>query len=244
MRQMMAIYRRELAAYFQTPVAYVFIVIFLVLKGLFTFYLGGFFERGQADLEAFFMFHPWLYLFLVPALSMRLWAEERRSGTIELLLTLPVTSTWAVLGKFAAAWFFLVIALVLTFPIWISVNVLGQPDNGVIVAGYLGSALMAGAFLSIGSCFSALTRNQVVAFIVSFLVCLLLNLGGFPPVLDFIGGWLPEILVETIASMSFLNHFDSIRKGILDLRDLLFFLSMMVFFLFANVLFVELGKGR
>src|SRR5690606_3877198 len=244
MQQMTSIFRRELAAYFLTPIAYVFIIIFLVLSGVFTFYLGDFFERGQADLAPFFDFHPWLYLFLVPALSMRLWAEERKSGTIELLLTLPVTTTAVVIAKFLAAWAFLVVALALTFPVWITVNVLGDPDNGVIVAGYLGSALMAGAYLAIGACFSALTRNQVIAFILSLVVCLLLNLSGFPLVLDLVSGWLPEAVVSTIASMSFLTHFQAIGQGVIDLRDIVFFVSILAFFLYANVLLVELNKSR
>ncbi|MFM2287116.1 MAG: hypothetical protein RL684_259, partial [Pseudomonadota bacterium] len=179
----MTIFKRELHSYFATPVAYVFIVIFLLLSGAFTFYLGNFYERGQADLQPFFNFHPWLYLFLVPAVSMRLWAEERKSGTIELLLTLPVTMWQAVLGKFLAAWAFIGIALALTFPIWLTVNYLGSPDNGVIFASYLGSLLMAGAFLAIGSCLSASTRNQVVAFILTVVTCFLLLLAGFPLVL-------------------------------------------------------------
>lgn len=244
MQQMTSIFRRELAAYFLTPIAYVFIIIFLVLSGVFTFYLGDFFERGQADLAPFFDFHPWLYLFLVPALSMRLWAEERKSGTIELLLTLPVTTTAVVIAKFLAAWAFLVVALALTFPVWITVNVLGDPDNGVIVAGYLGSALMAGAYLAIGACFSALTRNQVIAFILSLVVCLLLNLSGFPLVLDLVSGWLPEAVVSTIASMSFLTHFQAIGQGVIDLRDIVFFVSILAFFLYANVLLVELKKSQ
>ncbi len=244
MQQLTSIFRRELAAYFLTPIAYVFIIIFLVLSGVFTFYLGDFFERGQADLAPFFDFHPWLYLFLVPALSMRLWAEERKSGTIELLLTLPVTTTAVVIAKFLAAWAFLVVALALTFPVWITVNVLGDPDNGVIIAGYLGSALMAGAYLAIGACFSALTRNQVIAFILSLVVCLLLNLSGFPLVLDLVSGWLPEAVVSTIASMSFLTHFQAIGQGVIDLRDIVFFVSILAFFLYANVLLVELKKSQ
>ncbi len=183
-----SIARRELRSYFATPLAYVFIVIFLVLTGLFTFYLGGFYERGQADLAPFFNFHPWLYLFLVPAIAMRLWAEERKSGSIELLLTLPVTLWQAVLGKFLAAWLFIAVALALTFPIWITVNYLGDPDNGVIVAGYIGSLLMAGGFLAIGSCISAATRNQVVAFILTVVICFLFMLAGFPLVLDLFSG--------------------------------------------------------
>ncbi|HET9482607.1 MAG TPA: ABC transporter permease subunit [Xanthomonadales bacterium] len=237
------IFRRELASYFATPVAYVFIVIFLVLAGAFTFYLGGFYERGQADLLPFFGFHPWLYLFLIPAISMRLWAEERKSGSIELLMTLPVTMLEAVLGKFLAAWAFAGIALVLTFPIWITVNYLGDPDNGAIVAGYVGSFLMAGAFLAIGSCISATTRNQVIAFILTVVVCFLLLLAGFPLVLDFVGALLPQVLVDAIASLSFLTHFNSISKGVIDLRDLLYFLLMIGFWLYANAVVIDLKKA-
>lgn len=244
MQSLTAIVRRELSGYFATPIAYVFLVIFLALAGIFPFYLGSFFERGQADLAPFFGFHPWLYLFLVPALSMRLWAEERRSGTIELLLTLPVTTTTVVLAKFLAAWVFLVVALALTFPMWLTVNILGDPDNGVILAAYLGSALMAGAYLAVGSCFSALTRNQVIAFVLSLVVCLLLNLAGFPLVLDFFTGWLPETVIETVATMSFLTHSEALARGVIDLRDLVFFVSVTVFFLFANVLLVERVKTR
>lgn len=238
-----AIFRRELVGYFTTPIAYVFIVIYLSLSGVFTFYLGGFFERGEADLVSFFTFHPWLYLFLIPALSMRLWAEERKSGTVELLLTLPVTTSQAVIGKFLAAWFFTAIALGLTFPIWLTVNILGDPDNGVILAAYLGSLLMAAAFLSIGSCFSALTRNQVIAFVLSVAVSLAFVLSGFPMVLDFFASWTPEIFVRTIASFSFLSHFDAISKGVIDIRDLVYFVSLVGFFLYANVQLVELKKA-
>ena len=183
------IIRRELSGYFATPVAWVFIVIFLVMSGVFTFYIGSFYERGMADLEPFFQFHAWLYLFLVPAISMRLWAEERRSGSIELLLTLPVTTWQAVLGKYLAAWLFIGLALLLTFPIWLTVNYLGNPDNGTIVAGYIGSWLMAGGFLAIGSCMSALTRNQVVAFILSVVVCFGFLLSGLPMVMNLFSSW-------------------------------------------------------
>lgn len=189
--QIWVLFWRELSSYFATPIAYVFIIIFLFLTGIFTFYLGNFFERGQADLLPFFSFHPWLYLFLIPALAMRLWAEERKSGTIELLLTLPITITEAVLGKFLAVWAFTAITLFLTFPMWISVNYLGNPDNAVILAGYIGSLLMAGAFLAIGACMSALTKNQVIAFIITVVVCLTFILSGFPLVLDFFSGWAP-----------------------------------------------------
>lgn len=236
--------KRELAGYFATPVAYVFIVIFLVMTGVFTFYLGGFYERGIADLEPFFRFHPWLYLFLVPAISMRLWAEERKSGTVELLLTLPISLPQAVLGKFLAAWLFLGIALALTFPIWITVNYLGDPDNGVIVAAYLGSWLMAGGMLAIGSCLSAVTRNQVVAFILSVVVCFLFLLSGLPMVMDLFTGWAPQVLIDGIAGLSFLAHFNDIAKGVIDLRDLLYFLLVMAVWLVANGVVLELRKGE
>lgn len=237
------VFRRELASYFATPVAYVFIVIFLLLAGWFTFYLGGFFERGQADLVPFFSFHPWLYLFLIPAVAMRLWAEERKSGSIELLLTLPITMLQAVLGKFLAAWAFVGIALALTFPLWITVNYLGDPDNGAILAGYVGSLLMAGAFLAIGSCISASTRNQVVAFILTVVVCLVLLLAGLPMVLNVLGVVLPQFLVDAIASLSFLTHFQAIGKGVIDLRDLLYFGLMIGFWLYANAVVIDLKKA-
>jgi len=237
------IFRRELASYFATPVAYVFITIFLVLAGWFTFYLGGFYERGQADLAPFFSFHPWLYLFLIPAISMRLWAEERKSGTIELLLTLPVTMFQAVLGKFLAAWAFAAIALALTVPIWITVNYLGDPDNGAILAGYVGSLLMAGGFLAIGSCISAATRNQVVAFILTVVVCLVLLLAGLPMVLEVLGAVLPQFLVDAVASMSFLTHFNAIAKGVIDLRDLVYFALMIGFWLYACAVVIDSKKA-
>ncbi|MFN7551961.1 MAG: ABC transporter permease subunit [Pseudomonadota bacterium] len=237
------VFRRELASYFATPVAYVFIVIFLLLAGWFTFYLGGFFERGQADLVPFFSFHPWLYLFLIPAVAMRLWAEERKSGSIELLLTLPITMLQAVLGKFLAAWAFIGIALALTFPLWITVNYLGDPDNGAILAGYLGSLLMAGAFLAIGSCISASTRNQVVAFILTVVVCLVLLLAGLPMVLNVLGVVLPQFLVDAVASLSFLTHFQAIGKGVIDLRDLLYFGLMIGFWLYASAVVIDLKKA-
>ncbi|WP_395790716.1 ABC transporter permease [Aquimonas sp.] len=243
MNPTLAIARRELASYFATPVAYVFIVIFLAMAGALTFYLGGFYEHGQADLQRFFVFHPWLYLFLVPAVSMRLWSEERKSGSIELLLTLPVTMWQAVLGKFLAAWAFIGIALVLTFPMWITVNYLGEPDNGVILTSYLGSLLMAGGFLAIGACLSAATRNQVVAFILTVVVCFLLLLAGFPLVLDFIRALLPSVLVDAVASLSFLTHFKAISRGVIDLRDLLFFLLTIGFWLAASAVVIDLKKA-
>ena len=243
MRNVSIVMRRELASYFATPVAYVFIVIFLLLAGIFTFYMGKFYESGQADLTPFFTFHPWLYLFLIPAVSMRLWAEERKSGSIELLMTQPITLWEAVLGKFLAAWAFIGIALVLTFPIWITVNYLGSPDNGVIFASYVGSMLMAGAFLAIGSCISAATRNQVIAFILTVVVCFLLLLAGFPLVLDFFRAIAPQGVVDAISGLSFLTHFNSISKGVIDLRDLVYFLLMIGVWLYANAVVIDLKKA-
>ncbi len=243
MNNIFIISKREFTSYFATPVAYVFIVIFLVMTGIFAFYLGNFFERGQADLYPFFLYHPWLYLFLIPALSMRLWSEERKSGTIELLVTLPISITESVLGKFLAAWAFTAIALALTFPIWITVNYLGTPDNAVIFASYLGSILMAGAFLAIGSCISAITRNQVIAFVISVVLCFGFILSGFPLVLDFFSSWAPLAIVNAISDMSFLTHFSAIARGVIDLRDLIFFTSFIGCWLFANVIIVELKKA-
>jgi len=243
MASIVAIKGRELAAYFSTPLAYVFIVIFLALAGSTTFYFGGFFDRNQADLVPFFSFHPWLYLFLIPAVGMRLWAEERKTGTLELLMTLPVSTTECVIGKFVAAWIFAGIALILTFPVWLTVNYLGDPDNGLIVAGYIGSWLMAGAFLCIGSFVSALTKNQVIAFIVAATVCFLFTVSGLDLVLNFFRAWAPELLVRTIASMSFLTHFTAVTKGVIELRDAIFFASLIAFWLFANVIVVDVRKA-
>jgi ABC-2 type transport system permease protein len=243
MNNILIIMKRELYGYFSTPVAYVFIVIFLFLTGIFTFYLGSFYDSNQAGLDPFFRFHPWLYLFLIPAISMRLWSEERKSGTIELLMTLPVTTTEAVAGKFLAAWCFSAIALVLTFPIWITVNYLGDPDNTVIIAGYLGSLLMAGGFLAIGSCISALTRNQVIAFVISVVICFLFIVSGFPIVLDFFRSWAPQVLINAIASISFLTHFDAITKGVIDIRDLIYYAVLIAYWLYANVVVIDMKKG-
>jgi ABC-2 type transport system permease protein len=238
-----AVYRRELASYLATPVAYVFVVIFLIAAGSFTFYLGAFYERGQADLAPFFNFHPWLYLFLVPAVAMRLWAEERRSGSIELLLTLPIRPGAAVLAKFLAAWTFVGGALALTFPIWLTVSYLGDPDHGAIFAGYVGSFLMAGSFLAIGSCLSAATRSQVVAFILTAVVCFLFLLAGFPLVLDLFRAWAPAWFVDAVAALSFLTHFQAIARGVLDLRDLLYFGLTMAVWLYATTLVLELRRA-
>lgn len=230
-----AITKRELAGYFSSPVAYVFIVIFLLLMGFFTFMAGGFFERGQATLEgSFFMWHPWVYLFLVPAVGMRLWAEERRVGTLELLLTLPITAWQAIVGKFLASWIFLLLALFLTFPVVITVNYLGSPDNGVIFAGYVGSFLMAGAYLAISCMTSAMTRNQVVSFILAAVACLLLVLCGFPPVTNLLIRSDSAWLLNTVTAFSFMTHFEGFTKGVLDSRDIIFFLSVIGFSLFTT----------
>jgi len=226
--------RRELAAYFQSPVAYVFLVIFLLLAGVFTFTFGGFFERGEASLSAFFNWMPWLFLFLVPAVGMRLWSEERRLGTMELLLTMPVASWQAILGKFVASWLFLAIALALTFPMIVTVNWLGDPDNGVIASGYVGALLLAGAYLAISSMTSAMTRNQVIAFIVAVVLCLVLILVGFSPVTDMLGRWASPRVVESVARFSVLTHYDGFQRGVIESRDLLYFLSVMAFSLFAT----------
>jgi len=237
------VFKREIYSYFASPLAYIFLVIFLMLSSGFTFYMGGLYERGQADLLPFFTFHPWLYLFLVPALAMRLWAEERKSGTIELLLTLPITTTMAVLGKFLAAWVFIGMALVLTFPIWITVNYLGDPDNGVIVASYLGSWLLSGAFLAVGSGISATTNNQVIAFIVTVVVCFLLVLAGFPLVLAAFRSWAPNTIVDAVSSLSFLTHYQAISRGVLDFRDIGFFALIIIAWLIATVLIVNMKKA-
>lgn len=243
MRNVAIIFRREFASYFATPLALVFIVIFLVLAGAFAFYLGGFYERGQADLAPFFNYHPWLYLFLIPALSMRLWAEERKAGTIELLTTLPITLGQAVLGKFLAAWCFAGLALALTFPIWITVNYLGSPDNGAILAAYIGSLLMAGGFLAIGACMSAATNNQVIAFIFTVVICFGFLLSGFPMVLGLFEGWAPQPIIDAVASLSFLTHFNSISKGVIDLRDLLYFGTLIAVWLAATAIVLDMKKA-
>ncbi|MFK2877158.1 ABC transporter permease subunit [Rhodanobacter hydrolyticus] len=239
-----AVMRRELRSFFVTPMAWVFLVIFLVLAGILTFYAGDFYERGQADLQPFFTMHPWLYLILVPAVTMRMWAEEAKGGTLELLLTLPLTLWQAMLGKFFAAWLFIGLALALTFPIWLTVNYLGTPDNGVIFAGYLASWLMAGSFVAIGACLSALTRSQVVAFVLTAVVCVLLILAGQPQVLDFFSGALPRRLINALAYLSMLRHFEAIARGVLDLRDLAYFLLSTLGWLAAGVLLLELKRVR
>lgn len=237
------IVRRELSSYFATPIAYVFIVVFLVMSALLSFYLGNLYQRGQADLLPFFKFHPWLYLFFVPAITMRLWSEERSSGNIELLLTLPVKKSSWVIGKFLAAWLFIGLTLLLTFPMVITINYLGNPDNGMILAGYLGSFLLAGGFLAIGSCLSALNKNQVVAFIVTVVVCFLFLLASFPVVLSLLQSFLPQVMIEMMMAVGFLTHFESISKGVLDFADLCYFGLLIGLWLMATVIVLEMKKG-
>jgi ABC-2 type transport system permease protein len=241
-RNTKAIIKRELAGYFGSPVAYVFIVIFLLLCGFFTFSLSSFYELGQADLRAFFEWHPWIYLFLVPAVAMRLWADERRAGTIELILTLPISMTEVILGKFLAAWIFLAVALFLTFPLVLTVIYLGDPDLGAVFCAYLGSFLMAGAYLSVGSMTSSLTRNQVISFILSVVICLFLVLAGWPPVTGFLSGWAPIWLVDVVSSFSFMQHFASMERGVLDLRDLAYYFSVIFFMLFVTGVILQNRK--
>ncbi|MEO8145424.1 MAG: ABC transporter permease [Betaproteobacteria bacterium] len=236
MRNTIVIAKRELGSYFSSPVAYVFLVIFLLLTGFFTFTAGQFFERGEASLGAFFGWHPWLYLVLVPAAGMRLWAEERRGGTLELLMTMPITPLQAILGKFLASWIFIAIALALTFPVAVTANVLGNPDNGMIFAGYLGSLFLAGAYLAVTCMTSAMTRNQVVAFILSVVACLFLILAGFNPVTDLLVRWASPAFIDTVAAFSVVTHFDGFQKGVIDSRDLAYFLSVIGFSLFATSL--------
>jgi ABC-2 type transport system permease protein len=226
--------KREWRGYFDSPIAYVFLVIFLALTGFFTFSVSGLYESGRADLRPFFFWHPWLYLVLVPAIAMRLWAEERRAGTLELLFTLPITPGQALLGKFLAAWAFLLTALLLTVPIVLTVHYLGQPDNGVVAAGYLGSALLAGAYLAVGMFTSALTRNQVIAFVLAVVLGLFLLLAGYPPVTDFLIGFAPLGVVEAIAALSFIPHYEALQRGVVDVRDLVYFVSVVVVVLAAT----------
>ena len=235
--------KREFASFFATPVAYVFIAIFLMLSGIFTFFIGNLYERGQADLIPFFNFHPWLYLFLVPAIAMRSWAEERKSGSIELLMTLPISVAEAVLGKFIAAWLVLGLALALTFPLWLSVDFLGEPDHGIIVAAYIGSWLMAGAFLAISTCMSAFTRNQVVAFILAVVVCFLFVVSGSSIVLDAFQPWAGNLILDTVASFSFLSHFEAMAKGVLALNDVGYFFIIMVVWLYVSLIVIEQKKA-
>ncbi|MDD5677912.1 MAG: ABC transporter permease [Kiritimatiellae bacterium] len=242
-RNTKAIIKRELASYFESPVAYVFMVVFLMLIGFLTFFVARFYESGQADLRGFFFWHPWMFLILVPAAAMRLWAEERRAGTIETLLTLPVTATQAILGKFLAAWIFIGLIVALTFPIVLTTVYLGAPDSGAIICGYIGSFLLAGAYLSVGMLTSALTRNQVISFVLSLVICLFLLLAGWPPVTDLMVHWAPEWLVRTVAAFSFMPHYEAFQKGVLDLRDFAYYFSVIIFMLFGTHLVLENRKA-
>ncbi|MBI2438174.1 MAG: ABC transporter permease subunit [Lentisphaerae bacterium] len=243
LRNTKAIIKRELASYFESPVAYVFMVVFLMLLGFLTFFVARFYESGQADLRGFFFWHPWVFLMLVPAAAMRLWAEERRSGTIETLLTLPVTATQAILGKFLAAWIFIGLIVALTFPIVLTTVYLGAPDRGAIIGGYIGSLLLSGAYLAVGMLTSALSRNQVISFVLSLVICLFLLLAGWPPVTDLMVHWAPDWLVRGVAAFSFMPHYEAFQKGVLDLRDFAYYLSVMVFMLFGTHLVLENRKA-
>ncbi|MBU4286031.1 MAG: ABC transporter permease [Kiritimatiellae bacterium] len=242
-RNTKAIIKRELASYFESPVAYVFMVVFLMLIGFLTFFVSRFYESGQADLRGFFFWHPWMFLILVPAAAMRLWAEERRAGTIEILLTLPVTVTQVILGKFLAAWIFIGLIVALTFPIVLTTVYLGAPDRGAIIGGYIGSLLLAGAYLAVGMLTSALTRNQVISFVLSLVICLFLLLAGWPPVTDLMVRWAPEWLVRGVAAFSFMPHYEAFQKGVLDLRDFAYYFSVMIFMLFGTHLVLENRKA-
>ncbi len=242
-RNTKAILKRELMSYFESPVAYVFMVVFLMLIGFLTFFVSRYYEHGQADLRGFFFWHPWMFLILVPAATMRLWAEERRTGTIETLLTLPVTITQAILGKFVAAWIFIAIILALTFPIVLTTAYLGDPDRGAILGGYIGSLLLAGACLAVGVLTSALTRNQVISFVLSLVICLFLLLAGWPPVTDLLVHWAPEWLVRGVTAFSFMPHYEAFQKGVLDLRDFAYYLSVITFMLFGTHLVLESRKA-
>lgn len=243
MKTILLVFRREFAGYFATPIAGVFLVVFLGMATGLTFFVASFFDRGQADLSAFFLWHPWLYLILMPAIGMRLWAEERRAGTIELLMTLPVQPWQIVLGKWLAAWVFAGLALVLTMPLWITVNYLGSPDNGVILASYIGSWLMAGAFLAISAAVSALTKNQVLAFIGAVVAGFLFVMAGFDLVLAAVKPWAPQVIVQAISSMSFIGHFQRITDGVLEIPALIFFVTLIVFALWLNVRILEVKKA-
>jgi len=242
MRQFKAVFKRELKGYFETPLAYVFLVVFLFFSGYLTF-RQGFFEGRQADMRTFFINLPLLFVFMVPATAMRLWAEERKTGSIELLLTLPIRVVDAVLGKFFAAWVFLVIALVLTFPMVITVCYLGEPDIGLIMTGYLGSILMAGGFLAIGCFFSAVSKNQVISFVLSVVACAILVFAGMPTTMNYLSTFLPAGLVSAVSSMSFQQHFESIQKGVLELRDISYFVLLIIGWLAASGIILDERKA-
>lgn len=244
MNTFIVLFQRELKQYFNTPIAYIIIIVFVMMAAALAFYLGHFYERNQADLEVFFQFHPWLYLFLMPAIAMRLWSEERKSGSIELLLTLPIDTYQAVLAKFFAAWFFSGIALALTFPMWITVNYLGDADNGVIFSSYVGSWLMSGAYLAIGSFASSLNKNQIIAFIIGLVICFIFMLSGFPIVLNAFSIWLPQWFVDAVSALSFMSHFDHISKGIFSFSTIFFFISVMAFWLYGTILIIQSKKAE
>ena len=239
MKSIWTITKRELAGYFNSPVAYVFLVIFLLMTAAFTFLIGQFMDRNQATLQPFFMWHPWIYLFLVPAVGMRLWSEERRQGTMELLLTLPISLWHCIIGKFLASWLFLTLALVMTFPIWITVSYLGDPDHYVILASYIGSFFLAGAYLSITSMTSAFTRNQVISFILSVVICLFLVLCGWPPVTDVVETLAPRSVVEFVVAFSVMPGIEQFNNGQIDSRAVIYFLSVIGFPLFATSIIIR-----
>lgn len=238
-----AVFKRELKSYFTTPVAYVFLIVFLFFSGYLTFKYG-FYSVRQADMQTFFMNMPLLFVFMIPAVSMRLWAEERRVGSIELLLTLPITIMQAVLGKFCAAWLFIVIALALTFPMVITVCYLGDPDVGLIITGYLGTVLMAGGFLSIGSFFSIITKNQVISFVLSVVACAVLVYAGMPSTLNYFSTFLPAGLVSAIGGLSFQVHFESIQKGMLEFKDFSYFILLIIGWIFASAYILDERKAN
>jgi ABC-2 type transport system permease protein len=238
-----AVFKREIRSYFESPVAYVFLVVFLALTGFLTFSASQFYERQAADLQPFFFWHPWVYLLLVPAATMGMWAEERRRGSIELLLTMPITLMQAIVGKFLAAWLFIVIALALTFPIVVTTMYLGKPDMGVVTCGYIGSALLAGACVSIGMFTSSLTRSQVISFVLAMVLCLLLIIAGWPPVTGIFVKWAPNWLVEGVAAFSLMPHFESMQRGVLDARDVVYYASLIVFMTAATQVLLDNRKS-
>lgn len=238
------LFKREFLGYFRSPVAYVFIIIFLLASVGFMFFLAGFYESNQANLTTFFTYHPWLYLILVPAVGMRLWAEERRSGTVELLFTLPISHTEAVVAKFFAGWAFLAVALALTFPVVLTVNYLGNPDNGVIFASYLGSLLMSGSYLAITCLTSALTKNQVISFILSVIICFVLVLLGWGVFTDVLANVFSAEVIDVIASFGFMSHYAAITKGLVDTRDIIYFASVIIVALSMNTMVIAARKAQ
>ncbi len=240
MSQITPIFKREFLGYFRSPVAYVFLIAFLIASVALAFSrYGGFYRSNQASLDTYFQFYPWLYLFLVPAVGMRLWSEEKRSGTVELLFTLPVTTLEAVLGKFFAAWTFLSLGVLLSFPMALTVAYLGDPDWGVMIASYIGAILMAGGFLGVCSLTSAMTKNQVISFVLSLVACAVLIFLGLSGFTDSLSTIFPVSIADAVSNFSFITHFDAFTKGIIDPRDVIFFLSLIGFTLFLNVVVLE-----